>query len=46
MRYAAIRRQVTVAPVDYRAQACTIKGTGHRYADISRSHQGGARRAA
>jgi beta-glucosidase len=32
--------------VDYRTQKRTIKGTGHRYADIVRSHRGRARRAA
>ncbi|WP_413104649.1 GH1 family beta-glucosidase [Streptomyces sp. Inha503] len=32
--------------VDYRTQARTIKGTGHRYAEIIRDHRGRARRAA
>ncbi|MGW0086897.1 GH1 family beta-glucosidase [Streptomyces sp. NPDC003393] len=32
--------------VDYRTQARTIKGTGHRYADIVRAHRAGGRRAA
>ncbi|MEU6064279.1 MULTISPECIES: GH1 family beta-glucosidase [Streptomyces] len=32
--------------VDYRTQVRTIKGTGHRYAEIVRSHRGRARRAA
>jgi beta-glucosidase len=32
--------------VDYRTQARTIKGSGHRYADIIRTHRGRARRAA
>jgi beta-glucosidase len=32
--------------VDYETQKRTIKGTGHRYADIIRSHREQARRAA
>ncbi|MFE2181021.1 GH1 family beta-glucosidase [Streptomyces sp. NPDC059455] len=32
--------------VDYRTQVRTIKGTGHRYAEIIRDHRGRARRAA
>ncbi|MDO0924856.1 GH1 family beta-glucosidase [Streptomyces sp. TG1A-8] len=32
--------------VDYRTQVRTIKGSGHRYADIVRGHRGQARRAA
>ncbi|MGV9850993.1 GH1 family beta-glucosidase [Streptomyces sp. NPDC003442] len=32
--------------VDYRTQVRTIKGTGHRYAEIIREHRGRARRAA
>ncbi len=32
--------------VDYRTQVRTIKGSGHRYADIVRVHRGQARRAA
>ncbi|MEU5179323.1 GH1 family beta-glucosidase [Streptomyces longwoodensis] len=32
--------------VDYRTQARTIKGTGHRYADIIRSHRDRAAKAA
>ncbi|MEU0255569.1 GH1 family beta-glucosidase [Streptomyces sp. NPDC006184] len=32
--------------VDYRTQVRTIKGSGHRYADIVRVHRGRARRAA
>ncbi|WP_413805453.1 GH1 family beta-glucosidase [Streptomyces sp. OE57] len=32
--------------VDYRTQVRTIKGTGHRYAQIIRDHRGRARRAA
>jgi beta-glucosidase len=32
--------------VDYRTQARTIKGTGHRYAEIIRGHRGRARHAA
>ncbi|MFG2603007.1 GH1 family beta-glucosidase [Streptomyces sp. NPDC048514] len=32
--------------VDYRTQARTIKGSGHRYADIVRVHRGQTRRAA
>ncbi len=32
--------------VDYRTQARTIKGTGHRYADIVRTHRSRAREAA
>ncbi|WP_206269483.1 GH1 family beta-glucosidase [Streptomyces antioxidans] len=32
--------------VDYRTQTRTIKGTGHRYAEIIRNHGGRARRAA
>ncbi|MFE3633500.1 GH1 family beta-glucosidase [Streptomyces cellostaticus] len=32
--------------VDYRTQARTIKGSGHRYADIVRAHRGRTRRAA
>ncbi|MFF1407861.1 GH1 family beta-glucosidase [Streptomyces sp. NPDC058294] len=32
--------------VDYRTQVRTIKGSGHRYADIIRVHRGRARRAA
>jgi beta-glucosidase len=32
--------------VDYRTQARTIKGSGHRYAEIIRSHRGRAARAA
>ncbi|MFF4571635.1 GH1 family beta-glucosidase [Streptomyces sp. NPDC001410] len=32
--------------VDYRTQVRTIKGSGHRYADIVRAHRGQARRAA
>ncbi|MCW7940797.1 beta-glucosidase [Streptomyces hygroscopicus] len=32
--------------VDYRTQVRTIKGSGHRYADIVRAHRGRVRRAA
>jgi beta-glucosidase len=32
--------------VDYETQVRTIKGTGHRYADIVREHGAGAERAA
>ncbi|SOE07920.1 GH1 family beta-glucosidase [Streptomyces sp. Ag109_G2-15] len=32
--------------VDYRTQVRTIKGSGHRYADIVRAHRGQVRRAA
>ncbi|MFJ9538494.1 GH1 family beta-glucosidase [Streptomyces sp. NPDC101225] len=32
--------------VDYETQVRTIKGSGHRYADIVRAHRGRARRAA
>ncbi|MEU1409000.1 GH1 family beta-glucosidase [Streptomyces sp. NPDC005728] len=32
--------------VDYRTQVRTIKGSGHRYADIVRAHRGRTRRAA
>ncbi|MFB0615922.1 GH1 family beta-glucosidase [Streptomyces sp. AGS-58] len=32
--------------VDYRTQVRTIKGSGHRYADIVRGHRGRTRRAA
>ncbi|GHI03041.1 beta-glucosidase [Streptomyces cellostaticus] len=32
--------------VDYRTQVRTIKGSGHRYADIVRAHRGQSRRAA
>ncbi|MFI9646420.1 GH1 family beta-glucosidase [Streptomyces sp. NPDC052040] len=32
--------------VDYRTQARTIKGSGHRYAEIVRAHRGRGRRAA
>ncbi|MFI2203382.1 GH1 family beta-glucosidase [Streptomyces sp. NPDC020192] len=32
--------------VDYRTQARTIKGSGHRYADLVRDHRGQSRRAA
>ncbi|MFF7449035.1 MULTISPECIES: GH1 family beta-glucosidase [unclassified Streptomyces] len=32
--------------VDYETQARTIKGSGHRYAEIIREHRAGARRAA
>ncbi|MFI8237529.1 GH1 family beta-glucosidase [Streptomyces sp. NPDC085866] len=32
--------------VDYRTQVRTIKGSGHRYADIVRAHRGRGRRAA
>lgn len=32
--------------VDYRTQARTIKGSGHRYAEIVRVHRGQTRRAA